>query len=102
MTDRPDYRTHLRQRLVEYDVPESLHAGLVEYFAAHRPTGSFLHAVLENDLTRACLKADPINRYCVADIVAFLFNVGPAKAWGSPEKVAAWLADPSEVAEVFE
>jgi len=51
-----DYRAHLRQRLLESDVPLSLHAGLVEYFAERRPTGGFLQAVLENNLRQACAR----------------------------------------------
>jgi hypothetical protein len=64
MTDQSDddYRAHLRRRLVQSNVPGPLHEGLIEYFAARRPTGSFLHACLENDLTQACLRASGINR----------------------------------------
>lgn len=96
------YRAHLRQRLVDSNVPESLHAGLVEYFAARRPTGGFLRAVLENDLREAAVRADPFNRAWLADIVLFLNNYVPSPAWGSPAAVDAWLADPAPVPEVYE
>lgn len=102
MTERPNYRAHLRRRLVECDVPQSLHDGLTEYFAARRPTGDFLRAVLENDLTMACLRADDVNRFELATIVGFLHNYCPAPAWGSPAAVEAWLADLSRVPEIFE
>jgi hypothetical protein len=101
-SDRPDYRAHLRRRLVECDVPQTLHDGLTEYFAARRPTGGFLRAVLENDLLQACLRADDVNRYELATIVLWLHHYASATGWGSPEKVAAWLADPHAVPEVFE
>lgn len=96
------YRTHLRMRLVESQIPEHLHEGLVEYFAARRPVGSFLTAVLENDLRGAASRADEVNRYCLAEIVMFLYNYCPSPAWGSPTAVAAWLSDPEPVPEVFE
>ena len=102
MKTGPDFRAHLRRRLIEADVPESLHYGLVEYFAARQPTGDFLRAVLENNLSEAAVRADIVNRFCLAEIVLFLYNDCPARAWGSPEKVAAWLADPTPVPEVFE
>jgi hypothetical protein len=102
VTDRPDYRTHLRQRLEDAEVPRGLHTGLVEYFAARRPTGSFLQACLENDFGQACLRADVENRFALYELALFLFSYVPAPAWGSPEKVAAWLADPSPVPEIFE
>jgi len=103
--DRPSallYREHLRRRLKQCAVPVSLHAGLIEYFAARRPTGSFLRACLENDLRAAAVRADPENRFCLAEIVIFLYNFCPAPAWGSPAAVEAWLADSAPVPEVFE
>jgi hypothetical protein len=102
MTEQPDYRAHLRRRLRENDVPESLYSGLIEYFAARRPTGSFLRAVLENDLREAATRADPINRFVLADIVEFLNAYVPSTAWGSPAAVEAWLAGTSSVPEPFE
>lgn len=102
MTDPPDYRAHLRKRLIESDVPVALHAGLTEYFAARRPTGSFLRAMLENDLREACMRADDINRYCLVEIVQFLNAYCPGNAWGSPGVVALWLADTAPVPEPFE
>jgi len=97
-----DYRAHLRQRLVENAVPDTLHDGLVEYCAARRPVGSFLTAVLANDLTDAVCRADERNFRRLKDLCRFLFNYCPAPAWGSREKVAAWLADPEPVPEIFE
>lgn len=55
------------------------------------PTGSFLRAVLENDLTEACARADYINIYRIPEIVKYLYNGVPSECWGSPEKVAIWL-----------
>lgn len=101
-TDRPDYRAHLRQRLIEADVPATLHDGLTEYVAARRPTGSFLRAVLENDLKEACMRADDVNRWHLVDIVRWLNADVPSPAWGSPDAVAAWLTDTEAVPEIFE
>jgi hypothetical protein len=96
------YRAHLRRRLIESQVPPPLHSGLLEYFAARRPTGSFLRAVLENDLREACMRADDVNRWEIANIVLFLHSYVPSPAWGSPIAVQAWLADPAPVPEIFE
>lgn len=96
------YREHLRRRLLESNVPGPLHTGLLEYLAARRPTGGFLRAVLENDLAQAAVRGDEINRWHVADIALFLYSYCPAPSWGSPKVVAAWLADPNPVPEIFE
>jgi hypothetical protein len=97
-----DYRDHLRQRLKNSDVPRSLHDGLVEYFAARRPTGSFLHAILENDLVQASLRADPVNRFEIATIALFLHHNFPSEPWGSRQRVVDWLMDPRPVPEVYD
>jgi len=100
--DRPTYRQHLRQRLIDSEVPPTLHSGLIEYFAQRRETGSFLRACLENDLREACARADDINRYELHAIVTFLNNFCPSTAWGSPAIVTAWLAEAEPVPEIFE
>jgi hypothetical protein len=101
--DAPTYRRHLFHRLVDCNVPEHLHEGLIEYLAARRPVGHFLTAVLSNDLTEAALRADLFVRPYIADVVRFLVNYAPASCWGSKQAVAAWLNAPSEpVPEIFE
>jgi hypothetical protein len=55
------------------------------------PTGGFLHAVLSNDLTQACAKADMRNQNQLHKIVSYVYNNLPLICWGSPEKVDKWL-----------
>lgn len=100
--ERRAYREHLRARLIENGVPESLHEGLTEYLAARRPVGSFLTAVLENNLTQAVLRADPMNALSLYQIVLFLANYAPSTAWGTPRKVGDWLLSQAPVPELFE
>lgn len=97
-----DYRTHLRNHLALYDVPNHLREGLVEYLAARRETGSFLKAVLSNDLEGAAMRADGVREFRLVDLVRFLVRCAPRTAWGSPAAVTAWLADPSPVPEIVE
>jgi hypothetical protein len=97
-----DYRWHLRDRLVFFDVPVRLHDGLVEYLATRRPTGDFLKAVLSNNLQEAALRADNVNECRLVDIVRFLVSCAPATSWGSPAAVTAWLAETEPVPEIFE
>lgn len=80
----------------------TLHSGLIEYFATRRPTGSFLRAILENDLRAAAVRADDLNRFAITDIVLFLHSYAPSNAWGSPTAVAAWLASSDPVPEIYE
>ena len=93
---------HLRRRLVESDVPEQLHDGLVHYVGERRPVGQFLTAVLSNDLKGACARADVICQVHLHSLVFFLYNYAPGGCWGSPEHVRGWLSEDEAPAEVFE
>ena len=54
--------------------------------------GSFLTAVLSNDLMGALGRADDINLHALPLYGRFLYNDAPCWCFGSPEKVAAWIA----------
>jgi hypothetical protein len=78
-------------------VPEHLHAALRRYLEQHIMTGSFLEAVLTNDLEGACLRGDAISLSRLASIVEYLHNCAPREAWGSPKKVGDWVARRDEL-----
>lgn len=71
-------------------------ADLVEDLAAYvtqrRPMGSFLTAVLENNLAEAIGRADESSLANLFLIVAHVYNELPSTCWGSSAKVSAWLA----------
>lgn len=72
-------------------IPPRLLAALQLYISSARPVGSFLRACLENDLTRAVIRADPEAMVALPLIVRWMYDVAPGNAWGSPELVARWL-----------
>jgi hypothetical protein len=96
------YREHLVGRLVASNVPEHLYEGLVEYLAARRPVGGFLTAVLSNDLTTACVRADQLVAPHIRDVVLFLVNYAPANAWGNETHVSNWLNEQNPAPELYE
>lgn len=75
-----------------YNVPSHNHEGLLNWVNHGIPAGSFIMAVLSNDLRETFGRADHINRHCVPEIVGWLFNVAPSACWGSPECVREWRA----------
>lgn len=97
-----EYLAHLRARLELARVPAQLHDGLVAYVASRRRVGSFLTAVLSNDLQGAIARADEDCQAQISRIVCFLVWYAPATCWGSPLIVDAWLTDPRPAPEVFE
>ena len=76
------------------DIPENLKVSLDRYANSHIQVGSFLTAVLSNDLMGAFAKADPDSIPALHDIVGYCYNELPGACWGSPERVRAWLTPP--------
>lgn len=70
---------------------ERIKETLKRYVEDRCPTGGFLHAVLSNDLTEACARADMYNQVRLVEIVTYIYNDLPGNCWGSPEKVDKWL-----------
>lgn len=72
--------------------PQTVKEALGRYVEHRIETGGFLRAVLENNLKESFQRADSWNLENMAHIVCYVYNVVPRAAWGSPEKVSAWLA----------
>ena len=64
-------------------------SGMQRYVEEGAKPGSFLTAVLENNLRRAVENADDANTAALVDWVGFCYSELPSDIWGSPEKVAA-------------
>lgn len=83
----------LRSQLVLCEVPTHLHDGLVLYLLNHVRPGSFLRAVLENDLRNAFGRADAVSARMMPEIMRFLYEFASIGAWGTEDIVTAWLAE---------
>jgi hypothetical protein len=55
------------------------------------PPGSFMSALLSNDLRETFGRADEINCREIRHYVTWLYNQAPHQCWGSPEAVEAWV-----------
>ena len=84
---KPALGYHFRGRAI----PDLTAEGLARYLDQHIRPGSFLSAVLRNDLRESLACADDENTASLQAIVAYLYNEVPGAAWGSPEKFSAWL-----------
>ena len=78
------------ERGLELYLPKPLHNGMRHYLEQGIIPGSFLLAVLENDLMRAAAAADPWNREELATVAEWVTHEMPEESFGSPAKVAAW------------
>ena len=79
-----------RKALADSRVPPHLHGGLVSWVELGVPPGGFLKSVLENDLTKAVLRADDTSLFGLRPLLQFLINEAPAPCWGSLAAVAHW------------
>jgi hypothetical protein len=64
---------------------------LAEYRDYGCPVGSFLQAVISNDLRRAISCADEYNRSTLYHLVSWMYNEFPSPLWGSEEKYSTWI-----------
>lgn len=80
-----------RAALAASNVPEHLHDGLLLYLEHGIAPGSFLLAVLTNDLLGAVKHGDADCQAHLADLVRFLYQHAPMGAWVTRENVDAWM-----------
>jgi len=66
---------------------------LVRYIEEGVPTGSFLRALISNDLRGTYDAADQENTAAVRNYVLFLYNHAPSACWGSPEAYDNWIQE---------
>lgn len=71
-------------------IPNYMHGAVVRWVLFGMEGGSFLNAVLSNDLKMAVACGDGINKHKLPEWVEFLANDMPIGSHGSPEIVEAW------------
>ena len=77
---------------IDYSIlPEHMRDGARLYIENGIEPGSFMSAVICNDLMEAFGRADMINKLCMFDIVRFFYNEAPAGCHGSPATMDAWV-----------
>ena len=81
----PDY-SHSAADLV----PEHLQPGLARYILHGVLPGSFLKAVLSNNLLNAAVRADETSLAALPDIARFLLNSAPPACYGTGDKMQFW------------
>ena len=89
--DFEKYQQNIEQKLVDYnDIPGYMRESVVNYIMHGRATGSFLHAVLSNNLSAAVSRGDDNNQRAIVSYVKFLHNHAPIGCHGSEGAVDYW------------
>ena len=78
--------------IIDYDeLPAHMRQGTKNYIENGVLPGSFLQAVICNDLFGAIRKADDINIQRLEDWLLFFYSDAPDGCYGSKEKMIAWI-----------
>lgn len=64
---------------------------LKAYITDKRYLGSFLEAIVSNDLKESVARADDVNITLIPDFVKWLYNNAPIGSWGSKANYVNWL-----------
>lgn len=72
-------------------IPDHMLDSLQNYVEKHIPVGSFLEAVICNNLREAVAQADDDNLKNLPAFVSYLYNKAPASCWGSLESYKNWI-----------
>ena len=72
-------------------VPEHTRGALERYFLYAVEPGSFVKAVLCNDLISSVARADHFNKPAIAGIVEWIINNAPEGSWGHEDYYKEWI-----------
>jgi len=75
-----------------YYIPSRMMSGIQRYVKKHTPPGSFLQAVIQNNLRKAVARADKENLANLPAFISYFYNEAPPSCWGSPEAYELWLS----------
>lgn len=81
-----------------YPINDYIYGALERYLNNGISPGSFMTAVLENNLMEAFGRADTFNAANMKNIIGYVYNHVPSNAWGSAEKVRDYLASLKDAA----
>jgi len=74
-----------------YNVPRNIQTALTDYIERGIPVGSFLHAVLSNDLFDAVSRTE--NSDALSDIVNWIHDCAPQNCYGCEAVVLRWIQE---------
>ncbi len=72
-------------------IPERMMGGIKRYIENGIVPGSFLTAVIQNNLREAVGQADDENLKNIPAYVSYFYNEAPSGCWGSKKKMEEWV-----------
>ena len=78
-------------KMSEYGIPKYMHDSIINYYENGWSPGSFLEAIINNDLREAVGRADDTNIDCLKAYIMWFYNQAPSGTWGYSTAVEDWL-----------
>jgi len=83
-------------RFQDFYIPERMMGGIQRYIEQGIEPGSFLSAIICNDLKGACAQADDENLRNIPAYIAYFYNESPMSCWGSWKIMERWMSIKNE------
>ena len=75
----------------EFYIRDQMMEGIENYIKHRQVPGSFLSAIISNDLIGAVGRADDENMKNIPAFVEYFYNNAPPVCWGSEKNMNQWL-----------
>lgn len=72
-------------------LPEDLKESIDAYVEHGRPTGGFLEACIDNNLSQAISRADEVSLQALPAVCGYLYNECQASSWGKAGSFKSWI-----------
>ena len=89
-------------RFNQYYIPDRMMPGITQYIEQGIRPGSFLQAVISNDLKEAIGQADDENINNLPAYVGYFYNEAPSLCWGSVQRMEGWMDARRSEAQLFD
>lgn len=76
---------------IQYSIRDDMVQAINDYIKNHIPVGSFLQAVICNNLAEAVGQADQDNLQNLPAFVNYFYNIAPSICWKSLESYNSWI-----------
>jgi len=96
MSDFTDFTYQHQHGMSDYTLP-----AMENYLMHGFHPGSFLMAVLKNDLAAAVVRADTTNFANLGNIVKWMVYHAPIDSWGDHRRVTAWINDEDDIRTAY-
>jgi len=80
----------MNYKFLSFEIPEHMVASILKYVEFGIRPGSFLQAIICNNLKEAVGQADNENLKNLPAFVNYFYNKTPSICWGSLEKMILW------------